>query len=387
VYVGEPHATATRISLIAYDGTRVTERTLASVDEVRPFTEQNTVTWLNVDDVQEPGLIAAFGKVLGFHPLMQEDLLNTDQRPKVEDHGDHLYVVLKMLEWKPGTHSAEDAIDIEQLSLAVGPNYVISFQERAGDCFDPIRARIRESVGRARKMGADYLAYSLLDLVVDQYFVVLEKLADRIERLEDEVTGRPGRDTLARIQALKREVLFVRKAVWPLREVVASLRHLDTPLIAKGTQVFLRDLQDHVVQVVEGIDTCQDPASDLLDAYLSMMGNRTNVVMQVLAVFSAVFMPLTFVTGIFGMNFRDMPPLEWEWGFAGTLIACGVMAAAMVAFFRARRWLKPPRGGTLSPRQPADAVPACVRPARASPRGVAVALQHPAGWECVARAA
>lgn len=339
VYVGERHAAPARISLIDYDENRITERMLASVDEVRPFTEQSTVTWLNVDDVQEPGLIAAFGKVLGFHVLMQEDLLNTDQRPKVEDHGDHLYVVLKMLEWKPGRDGAEGGIDIEQLSLVVGTNYVISFQERAGDFFDPIRARIRESVGRARKMGADYLAYSLLDLVVDHYFTVLEKLGERIERLEDEVTGRPGRDMLVRIQALKREVLFVRKAVWPLREVVASLRHLDTPLVARGTQVFLRDLQDHVVQVVEGIDTCQDLAADLLGAYLSMIGNRTNVVMKVLAVFSAVFMPLTFVTGIFGMNFRHMPPLEWTWGFAATLFAMGLLAAAMVVFFRVRRWL------------------------------------------------
>ncbi len=339
IYVGEPHAAASRISLIDYDETRITERTLASADEIRPFTEQNTVTWLNVDEVHEPGLIAAFGKVLGFHPLMQEDLLNTDQRPKVEDHGDHIYVVLKMLEWKPDTQGTDGSIDIEQLSLVVGSNYVITFQERAGDFFDPIRARIRESVGRARKMGADYLAYSLLDVVVDHYFTVIEKLGDRIERLEDEVTGRQARDTLARIQAIKREVLFVRKAVWPLREVVASLRHLDTHLIAKSTQVFLRDLQDHVVQAVEGVDTCQDLAADLLDAHLSVIGNRTNTVMKVLAVFSAVFMPLTFVTGIFGMNFRHMPPLEWEWGFAATLAGMATMAAAMVAFFVARRWL------------------------------------------------
>lgn len=339
IYVGEARTAPTRISLIDYDETRFTERTLASADEIRPFAEQSSVTWLNVDDVQEPGLISAFGRVLGFHPLMQEDLLNTDQRPRVEDHGDHLYVVLKMLEWKPGEEGAEGSIDIEQLSLVVGANYVISFQERAGDFFDPIRARIREAVGRARKMGPDYLAYSLLDMVVDHYFLVIERLAERIERLEDEVTGRPARDTLARIQALKREVLFVHKAVWPLREVVASLRHLDTKLIAKGTQIFLRDLQDHVVQVVEGIDTCRDLASDLLDVYLSMIGNRTNTVMKVLAVFSAVFMPLTFVTGIFGMNFRTMPPLEWDWGFGATLALMSVMAVAMVAFFRARRWL------------------------------------------------
>jgi magnesium transporter len=336
VYVGEDKpAHATRISIIDYDEHGVRERDIARVEECLQFKDTASVTWINVDEMHEPGLMETFGKVLGFHPLMLEDILNTDQRPKIEDHGGYLYIVLKMLEWKPEAGE----IDIEQLSLVVGPNFVISFQERAGDFFDPLRARIREAVGRARKLGADFLAYSLLDLVIDHYFIVLDRLGERIEQCEDEVMTRASPATLQTIHDLKRELIFVRKAVWPMKDVIASLRHLDTPLIAKSTGIFLRDLQDHIVQVIEGLDTFQNLVSDTLDTYLSTVSNRTNTVMKVLAVFSAVFMPLTFITGIFGMNFRDMPPLEWSWGFAGTLIAMGVIGVLMVVFFKARRWL------------------------------------------------
>lgn len=336
VYVGEPKVPhATRISIIDYDEHTVRERDITRVEECLQFKDTTSVTWINVDEIHEAGLIESFGKVLGFHPLMLEDILNTDQRPKIEDHGGYLYIVLKMLEWKPG---AAD-IDIEQLSLVIGPNFVISFQERAGDFFDPLRARIRESVGRARKLGADFLAYSLLDLVIDHYFIVLDRLGERIEQCEDEVMTRASPATLQTIHDLKRELIFVRKSVWPMKDVITSLRHLDTPLIAKSTGIFLRDLQDHIVQVIEGVDTFQNLVSDSLDTYLSTVSNRTNTVMKVLAVFSAVFMPLTFITGIFGMNFRDMPPLEWSWGFAGTLIGMGAIGVLMVLFFRRKRWL------------------------------------------------
>lgn len=336
VYVGEhgaPHQT--RITILDYDETGVRERDISRVEECLQFKDSASVTWINVDEIQEPGLLETFGRVLGFHALMLEDILNMDQRPKVEDHGDYLYVVLKMLDW----NAERGEIDIEQLSLVVGPNFVISFQERAGDFFDPLRARIRESVGRTRKLGADFLAYSLLDLVIDHYFIVLDRLGDRIEAVEEEVMTRPRPETLQRIHDLKRELIFVRKAVWPMKEVIASLRHLDTPLIAKSTGVFLRDLQDHIVQVIEGVETFQNLASDALDTYLSTVGNRTNTVMKVLAVFSAVFMPLTFITGIFGMNFHHMPPLDWPWGFPGTLIAMGILGVLMVLFFKRMRWL------------------------------------------------
>ncbi len=336
VYVGEDKPRhATRITIIDYDEHAVRERDITRVEECLQFKDTASITWINVDEIHEPGLIETFGRVLGFHALMLEDILNTDQRPKIEDHGGYLYVVLKMLEW----NAERGEIDIEQLSLVVGPNYVISFQERAGDFFDPLRARIREAVGRARKLGADFLAYSLLDLVIDHYFIVLDRLSERVEQAEDAVLSQPRPETLQRIQELKRELIFVRKAVWPMKEVIASLRHLDTPLIAKSTGVFLRDLQDHIVQVIEGVETFQNLASDALDTYLSTVSNRTNTVMKVLAVFSAVFMPLTFITGIFGMNFHVMPPLDWPGGFTGTLVMMALLGILMVVFFKRKGWL------------------------------------------------
>jgi magnesium transporter len=335
VYVGEDRAHRTRIALMDFDEARLTERQVARVDECLEFKDGTSVTWINVDEVHEPGVLERFGRVFGFHNLMLEDILNTDQRPKVEDHGDYIYLVLKMLEWRQDTGD----VDIEQLSLVVGPRFVISFQERAGDFFDPVRARIRESVGRIRKLGADYLAYALLDSVIDQYFLVLERMGERAEALEDVVMTEPGPGTLARIHALKREMIFLRKAVWPLKEVIASLRHLDTPLVAKSTHIFLRDLQDHIEQVVEGIDTLHMLLADLMDTYLSVVSNRTNAVMRVLAVLSAVFMPLTFVTGIFGMNFHDMPPLDWHWGFIGSLAGMVALALVMIVYFRRKGWL------------------------------------------------
>ncbi|MCW5626938.1 MAG: magnesium/cobalt transporter CorA [Burkholderiales bacterium] len=335
VYVGNRPPHPTHMSLLDYDEHHVEERDLDRVEECLPFKDKATVTWINVDEIGDAELMASFGRVMGFHPLMLEDILNTDQRPKVEDHGDYLYVVLKMLAW----NAERGDIDVEQLSLVVGANYVVSFGERKGDYFDPLRARIREAVGRARKLGADFLAYSLLDMVVDHYFIVLERLGEKLEQTEDAVMANPGPDVLAQIHRLKRDLIFVRKAVWPLREAITTLRHLNTPLIAKPTGIFLRDLNDHVVQVIEGIETYQNLVASMLDTYLSTVSNRTNAVMRVLAVFSAVFMPLTFITGIFGMNFRDMPPLEWGWGFAATLGAMLIMGVAMVLYFRSRRWI------------------------------------------------
>lgn len=335
VYIGDAPTHRTRISVIDFDEARVTESDITRIDDCLPFRDSPSVTWINVDETAEPGVVEAFGRVLGFHPLMQEDILNTDQRAKVEDHGEYVYVVLKMLEWD----AAKSGIVTEQLSVVLGRNYLVSFQEHAGDFFDPLRTRLRGGVGRIRRQRADFLAYSLLDLIIDHYFIVLERLGERIEQLEDLVLTRPKAPLLREIHLLKRDMLAVRKAVWPVKEVIASLRHLDTPLVSRGTAPYLRDLQDHIEQVIEGVDTYQNLLSDTLSAYLSTLSNRTNTVMKVLAVFSAVFMPLTFITGIFGMNFRHMPVLEWDAGFAATLVCMGVIGALMIAFFVRRGWL------------------------------------------------
>lgn len=325
----------TRVTVLDYNEQRADYRTVANIEECAAFKHLDSVTWINVDDGSEPVLVGALAKTLGFHPLMQEDIQNADQRAKVEDHGDHLYIALKMLDYS----EQRDSIEVEQLCLVLGAGYVITFQERAGDFFEPLRARIRESVGRIRRLNADFLAYSLLDIIVDQYFSILERLGERIESVEDAVASRPRPETLRALHGLKRDLLFMRKAISPLKETVASLRHLTTPLIAKTTQPFLRDLQDHLEQVIDGIDTYHSLLADARATYLATQSNRTNTIMKVLAVFSAVFMPLTFITGVFGMNFRNMPPLDWEWGFAVTLASMTVIGLAMAAFFVRKRWL------------------------------------------------
>ena len=335
VYLGDKSHATTTITLFDYVDGHLTEREISQPDECAPFKESATVTWINLDGIQNIAVLEKIGKQYDLHPLVMEDILNTDQRPKIEDHEHYLYVVLKMLSY----NDAEQEISIEQLSLVLGNNFVLSFQDKPGDVLDPLRERIRQSKGRIRKLGADYLLYAIMDAVVDHYFVVMEKLGEKIEQIEDIVAVRPKQDTLQQIHRLKREMIVLRKAVWPLRELITSLRHDDTPLLTETTSIYFRDLNDHIVQIIEGIEAYRDMLSSMLDVYLSIMSNRSNGVMKVVALFSAIFMPLTFITGIFGMNFKDFPELEWKYGFQGTVILMVVLAIVMLMFFRRRRWL------------------------------------------------
>ncbi len=336
VYVGDkPAAKDARITLFDFDEQHFVEKTLDKVEECMPFANANTVTWINVDSVQVPGVLETFGKTLGFHPLMLEDILHTDQRPKYEDYGDYAFVVIKMLD----LDGEKNDITIEQLSLVIGANYVISFQERPGDVFNPLRERIRKGVGRIRKMKADYTAYALMDSIVDRYFDVLDKIGEKIEAVETALATNPKPDTLRMIHDLRRELIFVRKSVWPLREVIASMQRSESPLIHDNTSLYLRDLQDHVVRVTEGVDTYRDMLSSMQDVYLSSISNRTSEVMKVLTLFSSVFLPLTFITGIFGMNFHNFPELDWQYGFQGTVMLMICMFVGMLLFFKYKKWL------------------------------------------------
>ena len=244
VYTGDRNPLAPRVTMLDYDEHKVVEKELLRVDDCIPFKDAQTVTWINVDSVTEPGLLENFGRVMGFHALMLEDILNTDQRPKFEDYGNYIYIVVKMLDYD----AKKGEMEIEQLSLIVGPNYLISFQERAGDFFDPLRERIRKSLGRIRKLGTDYLAYAILDIIVDHYFVVLEKLGEKIEQLEEVVIGNPGQGTVRAIHAIKREMIFVRKSVWPLREVVTAMQRSESALVRESNAAYFRDLHDHIMQ-------------------------------------------------------------------------------------------------------------------------------------------
>jgi magnesium transporter len=266
---------------------------------------------------------------------VQEDIVNTEHRPKLEDFDAYLFVVLKMLRFDAGQAS----IHTEQVSLVLGSGFVLSFQEQEGDVFDDVRQWLRENKGRLRTMGADYLAYALLDAVVDSYFAILENLGEQIELLEEELINRPSPDTLSRIHHFKREMILLRKAIWPLREIIGGLQRVGSPLIQNGTAIFLRDIHDHTIQIMDTIETFRDVLSGLLDLYLSSISHRMNEVMKVLTIIATVFIPLTFVAGVYGMNFEYMPELHWRWSYPVLWLIMLGIAAGMMIYFRRRQWL------------------------------------------------
>jgi len=336
VHIGEKKAEEVKITIIDYDETHFQEKVIKTIEECIPFKDKPTVTWINVDGIHQVELLEKLGQCYGLHPLTLEDILNTDQRPKIEDFGDYVFIVLKMLYYRDKT----DEIVTEQMSLILGSNFVISFQEGIeGDLFDPIRERIRSEKGRIRKMGADYLAYSLLDSIVDYYFVILEKLGERIESLEEKLVANPNPETLQIIHNLKREMIFLRKSVWPLREVISGLERGESSLIKESTRIYLRDVYDHTIQVIDTIETFRDMLSGMLDIYLSSVSNRLNAVMKVLTIIATIFMPLTFLAGIYGMNFKFMPELEWRWGYPLIWMVMLGIGVFMLFYFKKKKWL------------------------------------------------
>ncbi len=334
VHVGERRTENVRIRVIDYDEGNFLEKEVAAVEDCFAFRDTATVTWINIDGVHDPQIVERLGAHFGLHPLIQEDIMNTTQRPKLEDMGETLYIVARMLEFD----ETASEVGTDQLSLVVGRNFIISFQERPGDEFGPVRERIRRGKGRIRKAGPDYLAYALLDSVVDHYFVILERLGERVELLEDELVSDPKKETLHEIHVLKREMIFLRKSVWPLREVVAGLERSDSCLIQESTNVFLRDLYDHTIQVIDNVETFRDMLSGMLETYLSSISNRMNEVMKVLTIISTIFIPLTFIAGIYGMNFEHIPELKWRLGYFLVLGVMFVIGLIMAAFFKRKKW-------------------------------------------------
>lgn len=335
VYTGERADEPVQIRLIDYRGEKVDERYPATVEECLPFKQKPSVTWLNVDGLHDVGVVERIGRPFGLHPLVLEDVLHTGQRPKIEEFEHYLFLVLRVLTWDDAAHRVAE----EQLSLILGENFVLSFQERPGDVFDPVRERIRAGKGRLRERGPDYLAYALVDAIVDHYFVVLERLGERVEDLEQQLIDEPGPSTLQEIHRLKRELLFLRKSVWPLREVLSTLQRLDSPLVADETGIFIRDVYDHTIQVIDTGETFRDMASGMLDTYLSSVSNRMNEVMKVLTMMATIFIPITFIAGVYGMNFERMPELGWPWAYPAALGLMLAVAAGMVVYFRRKGWL------------------------------------------------
>jgi magnesium transporter len=335
VHIGEKKTDKVKITILDYDELQFEEKEAQTIEECFPFKDKPTTTWINMDGLHQVDITEKLGKHFDIHPLVLEDILNTEQRPKIEDFDDYLFIVLKMLY----LDEKEDEIKVEQISLILGPNFVISFQEREGDVFDPLRGRIKEGKSRIRKMGSDYLAYALADAIVDNYFTVLEKLGEKIENVEDELIGNPTPETLQTLHDLKREMIFLRKSVWPLREVINRWEREETPLIKDTTRIYLRDVYDHTIQVIDSVETFRDMLSGMLDIYLSSISNRMNQVMKVLTIIATIFIPLTFLAGVYGMNFENMPELKWRVGYFMVLGIMVIIAVFMLFNFRKRKWL------------------------------------------------
>jgi len=335
VHVGEEKTEKVRITLIDYDETNIKESKIESIEDVFSFKDKPTVTWVNIDGVHRTDIIQKIDTHFGIHPLVLEDIVNTGQRPKMEDYGDYLFVVLKMMYCEK---EGEDII-FEQVSIILGPNYVISFQEKEGDVFEAVRERIRGSKGRIRKMGADYLAYSLLDAIIDNYFVILEQFGMKIEELEDKLLGSVDQKMARSIHDIKRNMIFLRKQIWPLREVISGFQRNESKLIKKATGIYLRDVYDHTIQVIDTIESFRDTLSGLHDIYLSSISNRMNEIMKVLTIFAAIFIPLTFMAGIYGMNFEFMPELKWKYGYFILLGLMAFVGIGLAVYFKKKKWL------------------------------------------------
>jgi magnesium transporter len=335
VHVGEKKIEKPRITVLDYNEKELDEKSLEMVEKTFPFRDRSTVSWINIDGLHDVDFIEKIGIHFNIHPLTLEDIVNTDQRPKIEDMGDYIFIILKMISF----NNTEKRVQDEQVSFILGKNVVISFQERIGDVFESIRERIRNNKGRIRKMGSDYLVYTLIDAIVDNYFGVLEIVGDQIESMEDEVMTDPTPDTLKTLHKLKRRLLFLRKSVWPLRELINHLERGESYLIKKQTRPYLRDMYDHTIQVVEMLETMRDMNSGMFDMYLSSVSNKMNEVMKVLTIMATIFIPLTFIAGIYGMNFEYMPELKWRFAYFGVWGIMLLAVTGMIIYFKRKKWL------------------------------------------------
>ncbi len=334
IHIGDQKVNKVKITIFDYNLSEFIEKTADTIEESFAYKDRDTITWINIDGISDISIIEKINQYFGVHPLVLEDILNTSQRPKMEDFVDYLFFVLKMIYIDDKTKQ----ITSEQVSLILGSNYVISFQEKEGDVFDPVRDRIRNNKGRVRKLGSDYLAYSLIDLIVDSYFSILEKQGDEIELIEEEVIKARDNKIMQKLHRVKRDLISLRKNIWPLREMVNSFIKSESKLIAKTNHIYFADVYDHTIQAIDTIETFRDMTSGLHDIYLSVISNRMNEVMKVLTMFASVFIPLTFIAGIYGMNFEYMPELKLKYGYFYVLGLMFILAVFMLIYFKRRKW-------------------------------------------------
>ncbi|MEW6297764.1 MAG: magnesium/cobalt transporter CorA [Thermodesulfobacteriota bacterium] len=373
--VVDPTAPPPVVRVIAYGPHEVVEQEVTDPGRIRDFLGRWPVTWVNVEGLGDAGTVRALGELFGLHPLALEDVIHVHQRAKVEQYDAYHFIVARMVR-------LDESVGSEQLSLFLGHNFVLTFQEGyPGDCLEAVRTRLRKGQGQIRGAGADYLAYALLDAVVDCYFPVLEEYGERLEQLEAELIARPGAEAVSRLHTIKRDLLALRRALWPQREAFNTLLRDDAPLITHETRLHLRDCYDHTVQLIDLVETYRELSADLMDVYLSSVGNRTNEIMRVLTVIATVFMPLTFIAGVYGMNFNpaaspwNMPELNWYWGYPFSLTLMAGVAFAQLVFFWRRGWLGAPLAGRRVADEggPTPEVSAVTAPARREARPAAAA--------------
>ncbi len=335
VFVGDRKVDNPTITLIEYTPDSLERTEVGNIRDVFPVKESPAVSWININGLHDMDLIRETGRGFDLHPLTMEDILNTGQRPKLEEYDNYLFISCKMMKYD----EEKRIVSSEQLALVLGENFLLTFQERPGDVFDPVRERIRKKKGRIRTSTVDYLAYSLLDTIVDNYIYIIERLGEQIEDNEEQILEGPGRDSLEKINNYKRELIYLRKSIRPAREFVLQMSRLESELIRSNTLPFIKDLQDLCTQAVETVDLYRDMLSDQLDLYNTMVGNRLNEIMKILTIFSAIFIPLTFIAGIYGTNFEYLPELGFRYAyyvFWGVLV---LVAALMLRFFKKKKWL------------------------------------------------
>lgn len=335
IHVGERLETISKIKLIEFDKDRYSERPIENIAELTTPKNETTVSWFSITGLHDVELIEQLGRHFAIHHLVLEDIVNTHQRPKVEAFDDMIFIVLRVIRFDPESLS----FDNEQFSLILGSHFILTFEESESDLLNPILRRIQNSRGKFRTQGPDYLCYSIIDLIVDHYFLIEDSLDEIVEILEDELLISPTPDMLNTIQKLKRGIIFVRRAVSPLREVLNGLLRSESDLIRDTTKVYLRDVYDHTIRVAEGLDTYRDLIAGLLEIYLSSLSNKMNEVMKVLTVFATIFIPLTFLAGVYGMNFEHIPELKWEWSYPAFWSVSLATAIGLLIFFRRKKWL------------------------------------------------
>lgn len=334
LHIGNHLLSKIKLSYLEYSSDQFIGENEVSLETCLKRIDTPLMTWIQVYGVSDPGIISALGNHFHLHSLILEDVLNTTQRAKLDTYREQAFIVCRLLKYNEANNELQD----EQVSIIFGPNYLISFLEKDEDFFKPVKERLRQGNNRLRSEGADFLAYALLDLIVDQYFVVLEKVDSDLDNLENELLHSPKPDTIKKMRKAKREMIFLRKSIWPMREVISRFQRIDPPLVKDSLQVYLRDVYDHLIQTIDVIEGFRDVVSGMMDVYLSNINIKTNEIMKVLTIVSTIFVPLTFISSLYGMNFEYMPELHYKYGYPLTLLLLVSIAGCMLLYFHRKKW-------------------------------------------------